>query len=468
MTTKTISAPKPTVRNRVKNIFTITDIRPSPNELRTAMLINMITGCGAVVWFAVCIPQQLLNVFFTNHLGASSTQLGILVSIMQITAIFQLASIFIFNKLKMRKLFWVLCHVPHRLYGFSLAFLSLYIAHNGNKDLAIHAIILGLAVSWTLTMISSTGWWTWQTDLYHEKIRATFFGRRSAVLAGVGMIWFFTVTVLLDIGSKSNIFYMYAIIFFIASILGTADVIFHCLIPEPRSRQRQSHVSLGDFFSPFQDKNFIRYAFAIGLWTFSFNIAFPFFAPYITSPKNLGAPNTWLGIMYAITQTCWIISVPFWGKLMDRWGRKPIVGLCSLYPATWVLLIIATPENYFVILPLIASFQGLFSSGFLEGVTQCMLTITPEKNKTPFIAWYSVLTGVISCGGALLGGKLNDLLATWHYTPWANFHFIGFHVVILTAICLCFIGTLLIKSVREPGCEAVRSVAKKILSWDLA
>ena len=101
-------------------------------------------------------------------------------------------------------------------------------------------------------------------------------------------------------------------------------IILFIFVPEP-PQEKEDNISIKDFFEPLKNKNFVLQAVAVGMGVFALNVFAPFTAPYITSPETIGAPNTWLGIMFVISQMMWILVVPFWGVIMDRFGRKPVV-----------------------------------------------------------------------------------------------------------------------------------------------
>ncbi len=76
-------------------------------QLNTAMRLNVLTGCLATVWQIVCSIQPIFNVFVNNELGASASMLGALVGLLQLSALFQLASIFIYGYAPRKKSFFV-------------------------------------------------------------------------------------------------------------------------------------------------------------------------------------------------------------------------------------------------------------------------------------------------------------------------------------------------------------------------
>ncbi len=166
----------------------------------------------------------------------------------------------------------------------------------GTKAAGAQIILLAISVSWALANASASGWLKWLTDIVPEDIRATFFGRRSAVINVVTMVWFLLVTVALDLFHDTNIFLVYFVIFAVAGVAGMLDIALAALVPEPRAAAPAGSRKPGaaDFLEPVRDRNFIGFSLSIGLWLFSVNVLAPFVPPYITSARGIGAPNIWL------------------------------------------------------------------------------------------------------------------------------------------------------------------------------
>lgn len=432
-----------------------------PQErINSAMTLNIIAGCGGQMWIAVASPQPLFNVFFVNHLGATATQLGIFVGIAQLAAVFQLASIVIYRAVSRRKLIFIPLHILHRLFGFVLAGVAFYTAAHGSSAAAIRVVFIGFGASWTLMNMSASGWWSWIADLFPDRVRATFFGRRSAVINLVYVVWFFTATLLLDVLSPDNIFIIYGVIFLVASVTGVADILIHLAIPEPRVAA-PNRLTWSTLLEPLRDRNFVGFSLAIGLAIFSINVFSPFSAPFITS-QVIHAPNTWLGIMFVMSQLAWVGVIGPWGIVMDRFGRKPVVILGALSSLSWIGYFFLTRGNYAYILPVIAITGGLLAPCFWEGVNQMMLTLTPVTNRISYVSWYTVIVGVVSAGGAYLGGRLDDLLAPIDIPFIGPLHLHSIHLVLVVSLVLVGISVLVLTRVKEGSERPVSFVVGRL------
>jgi len=443
-----------------------THARPiTPSRLRRAINMNILAGAGGIAWYAVCSPQAVLNVFFKNHLGGSAGELGILVALTQLAAPFHLLAVLIYARLRTRKVFFAAAHVLHRLLGYVLAGVALYAAQGGSKSLGISIVTAASVTSFVLATISAAGWWSWLADLIPEGVRGAFFGRRSTIIHTVNVVWFFSIQVALDAFGEGNIFYVYTIVFAVGGTLGVLDILLHTFIPEPQRHPKELRGGWRRFIQPLRSRNFLRFSLSIGLWSFATSILGPFVAPYITASAaegGIGAANTWLGIMYVITQATWIATATPWGLVMDRFGRKPVVLLGAMHPVIpWIGYFFMTPGNYAYILPVTAMAAGILGLGYWNGAAQLMLTLTPQKNRTAFVAWHSVLVGTIAAGGSLVGGQLADALGSFH-TSVAGVAVGSFHVVAAVSFVMLAVSLLTLSRIREGREKPVGYVVSRL------
>ncbi|MGA2976572.1 MAG: MFS transporter [Spirochaetia bacterium] len=413
------------------------------------MNLNIVLGSCGTMFVTVVAPGTIMNVFFKNQLGASSAALGLLVAVLNLASVFNLLSIVIFGRLRRVKPFWIAVITTHRVLGFVPAAVALSVAGGGSKVTGAQAILLALAVSWLFANLGTSGWWRWMADVVPEDIRATFFGRRSAIINGVTMIWFLLATVVLDLFKSANIFWAYFALFAIGGVGGVLESTLYVFIPEPLPKEPKPEFQWSDVVAPLKDRNFLRFSFSIALWLFSANILGPFVAPYITAADGIGAPIIWLGIMMVITQLCYVATSTSWGMLMDRIGRKPVVLLGSLYPLSWAVYYFLTPGNYAWILPITALIQGVLSPAINDGSGQLMLTLTPPRSRTGYVAWYTIIAGIVPSFGALLGGTLQDALSGLHVRITGRFPLGGFQVVIILCFVLCILSFIILSRIRE-------------------
>ncbi len=378
----------------------------SKKKINRSMLYSLIGGSFGSVWFLFASAQQLLILLVKNHLGASSAELGLFLGAMNLVSIFHLAAIVIYAHRKTIKPFYLTMGFIHRSHTFLIAAASFYAAAGGDKRLCLYIVMGSSIMTYILANTAGSGWWTWINQLLPSNRRSSYFGKRSAAAQTANIIAFFTATIMLDLFSD-KVFFVFGCIYTIAAISGLTEHILNIPIPEPASAQdNKAPFKTASFFQPLFDKNFRRFCIVAGLSLLGIMVSAPFFVPMITDPAQIGAPVTWLGIMFAISQLVWILVIPFWGTMMDRFGRKPVTMIGMLSPFTYIGYLFLTPSNYHILLPIIALTGGIFSPALFEGLNQVMLSLLPKKNQTAYIAWYWASLGVIQGLGPIIGGYL--------------------------------------------------------------
>ncbi|MDC7235583.1 MAG: MFS transporter [Spirochaetales bacterium] len=408
--------------------------RISTARVERSLLISLIGGGMGAVWFIFCQPQQILTVMIRNYLHATDQQLGTFVAILNIAGVFHLAAIYLYSKTSRIKPAWIMTTVLSRSSAFFIAGAALYVYLGGDKNIALWTVMaVSLFFSYIMGNIGGSGWWTWISALIPEKTRSAYFGKRSSLAQLMNIIFFFSATWLLDLFT-ADIFLVYALIYLVIGVLGVSDILLHLFVPEPVHAHEPQPFSRALLLEPVKNREFLRFVSVAGFSVLSIFVAAPFLAPHITSPRTVGAPNVWLGIMFFISQLTWMLIAPFWGFMMDRLGKKPIVLLGLLHLLCYPLYLILTPENYFYLLPVIAVWTGIFAPAFWEGITQMMLVMVPSRNRTAYVAWYWGLLGMIGSLGNLLGGYIMESTGSLDLTVWAT--------LILGCISFIIYGTL--------------------------
>ena len=379
------------------------------SDVERSIKISYVTGGLGILWLVTATPQQILTVFVRNYLGATSTQLGLLVGVMNTMALLHLASIWFYAKLGSRKkTFFIATTLVQRSAAFLLAIASFSVAAGGSRQQGIVLVLVAGMVGALFGNSSGSGWWAWMADLVPESKRSSFFGKRSSISQLVNLTFFFLATYVVDL-YLDRVFIVYGVLFSIGALAGIMDILLHILIPEPKVEDPQP-ISLNEFFRPLRDKEFRRFCLILGMYLFSFNLAAPFLAPYMTNPQGGGAPTVWLGITFVISQLTWVLMAPFWGMLMDRMGKKPVVIIGGLMVVSWIGHLFLQPTNYHIVLPIVSLVAGFFAPAFWEGISQFMISLSPDKHRATYSAWYWTAFGVSGAVSPLLGGVIYDFL----------------------------------------------------------
>jgi hypothetical protein len=411
------------------------------------MNYSIVAGGSGALFLTVCNNQPIFNVYMLNHLGVSPETLGLLLGLMQASAVLQLISVVAYSLLPRRKVLWMAGHLIHRSAGLAVAASAALFASGAGRAPAAALVSIAMIASWAAMNLTSSGWMSWMADLIPEATRGSFFLRRSAVFQGVTVAWFFLASVLLDLFPGGARSWAYALVFGVGAVGGVADILLHLPIPEP-ARGSRPRFAASDFVAPLRDRNFLLYAIVMGVAMLGLNLAGPFQAPYVTSPEAVGAPNVWLGIMTVISQLTWVAIAPLWGFVMDRYGRKPAVLMGFLAGLATLGYVFLTRRNHDYVLPLLSLVAGFFGPAFWEGSNQLMLTLAPPERRVVYIGWYNTVIGVLSAVGAVSGGFLSQTLEGFRLDA-GPIALRGFHVVQLACLFLMGISALALRRVKE-------------------
>ena len=138
-------------------------------------------------------------------------------------------------------------------------------------------------------------------------------------------------------------------------------------------------------------------------------IVYPLLPFYAT---RLGANATMVGALVAAFSVAQLVSAPAWGRLSDRYGRRPAILTGLLVSA--VAYVIFAFAGSILLLFLSRIIQGL--GGGTIGVVQAYVAdISVEKDRAKALGWLSAVTSL----GAVIGPALGSLLVRFggHTAP---------------------------------------------------
>lgn len=175
--------------------------------------------------------------------------------------------------------------------------------------------------------------------------------------------------------------------------------------------------------------------------------------PYYTERLALGANldtnsiNFHIGLLTSIYPLFQLIFVVVWGKLSDRYGRKPIIliGLIGFV----IMQLLTGLATSLTMLYIARIFGGIFTSSVIPVSNAYLSDITSEKRRTKIMAWSGVAisSGVIF--GPVLGSFLSQTNLHFKYSFWI-LHLDRFSVPFILVALLGFtVLVILIKSFRN-------------------
>ena len=421
----------------------------SDREVRRGLRLNIMSGCLGMFWVAIALnmPYTML----LDALGANGMLQGLSSTILQLTLAIQIPGALFFEMLQRRKSVWGGLAIAHRLCWFIPAYLAWL---HPAAPFGAHMVVFVATFSIGLGNFSASAWHSWLADLVPEQTRGQFWSTRQAFTMVAFLLAMAMSGIVLDHikptdpdGPMTG----FAIVFGIAALLGTIDIVIHLGVPEPAVRRTIRNLSLVDrLIEPLRLPNFRRLAIAMGLWMFSCTLVGSFAQLY--ARRVLHATYTELSIWTIMASLSTILAGLSAGHLIDRIGARAfgavMILIAPVFGACW-FLVTDTPLRLHV--PLLGELQtswgmalvtitsflsaGLYSCVGLSHMSLLAAT-APERGRTLAMAVQWTVIGLLGAGGSIVGGYVMDLFPRngSHFLLLRNTHFHFIHALIILHI----------------------------------
>ena len=376
--------------------------RVSGKELKSSLMLVTLAASFGLPFFALTGGPALTG--FTRQLGAGDFVYTVIMSMPVIGAVIQVLMSYIIEATGRRKSMKITSGLIHRLLWIPIALVPFIILPD-YTNARIWTVTIIIAISATANSINGIAFNSWMGSLVPTEIKGRFFGKRTMIYTITGGIAALAGGKLMDINPGLPGF---SIVFIIAAVLGTIDIVMFFWIKEP-SLKRPDKVPVFHkmFTEPFKNKNYMKYTLFIALWYFGVNITAPFLSVYMIEELRMSYLAITLFTQVAASFTT-ILFIRFWGRLADKYGSKPVMWLCCvaiiIMPLMWIFV---TRDSIWIVL-VINLLSGIFWSGFELTAMNQSIWLAPEQNRSIYIANYSLVVNVIGaalaflCGGAFM------------------------------------------------------------------
>lgn len=161
---------------------------------------------------------------------------------------------------------------------------------------------------------------------------------------------------------------------------------------------------------PIWKRNLSVLSIAVFIAGIAFSEIMPFLSLYINTLGNFSHQqlNFWSGIVYSGTFIVSAIVSPWWGKLADKKGRKPMI-LRAGIGMSLVIASMGLVQNVWQLL-LLRMLQGVFA-GFISNSNALVATETPKINSGQALGTIASATTAGTLLGPLVGGALTSIFS---------------------------------------------------------
>lgn len=383
---------------------------------------------------------------FLRALGANDLLYSIIAAMPYIAGVFQIFASYLLEKTGRRKLIFLITGYVRSIIWIPIVLTPLLMRDQPKSTMLM--IITFLFFIYAVASSSvNISYLSWMGSIIPENIKGSFFGRRTAISTVTGIIASVIVGWYLD---ELHSMLSFAVVFIGISICSLMDTSCYLgVIDPPMEVNRENRPSFMTMLKePFKEKNYLKLIIFVSCWNFSINLATPFFNIYMIEQLKMSylSISIFTQFVAGITTVIFINKI---GVLSDKYGIKPVIRICCIFeallPITWCL---ADKSNYFVVLSVSFLISGLFHQGSNMLISNFSIWLAPEKNRSMFLANYSLITTLFSglayiCAGAFMESskgfirQLNNWL--FGFQLLSNFHVLFIISAVIMVFTLIFI-----------------------------
>lgn len=398
---------------------------------------------------------------FAMRLGADNVLLGLMSTVPQVFVLFQFLAAYLVERGHSRKRMTVVFSFIVPLCWFLVAAIPLL---DGTLSSPVRfGLLIGVMTLVTLAwQFAANARSSWIGELVPPQRRGRFFGYCGMFAGIVGAGFAIIEGQFLDMISSKGLL-AFSALFFFGSLFGLAAAALNVPQPDcPLPAEENKPPFRALLRQTFHNKPFVTLALVhavIGLG----GIAGPFNAAYCL--RDVGLSFFGLGLLNAVTTAATLLTSPYWGRMVDKFGCRPILilGLSIMAPcaAVWLAIPPKTPLLAYCLLPWTNFISG--TGGAAVGVaiaTMMYKTSNPQGRSVQFAA-YSAFVSLLAAPMPLLGGWMVSALAQAG-------HPVDLRLTFYFWALFMFAASQISRLIHEPGSLRTRALLLSYLPRRLA
>jgi hypothetical protein len=265
-----------------------------------------------------------------------------------------------------------------------------------------------LIALWTTSLVPTTLLYplrdSWLASLVPGDKMGRYLSWRSAIAGACYLSTFYLMGFLLDrtIGQQGR---SYAFILAVAFLAAAVSVVMYCWVRPPvvpPVRDKKPTLDFITFLKNARKSHLGTFIFFVSLYTFAVNLSGPLFASYMLN--DLKFTYMTFAAIVSFEYIARIISLTFWGKLVDRSGSLKILNYVSylipFIPILWIF------SSNFVYLSGVQMLSGTVWAAFDLCVQTFIYKATPPDQRLRYIVYHRSLTSLSVAFGAITGAFL--------------------------------------------------------------
>jgi len=422
-------------------------VASDPSALRTSFRASYAEGVVSE-FFGACAGGAIL-IAWALHLGASPLAIGLIGALPFAAQVLQLPGAWLTQAFG-PKIVAVSAIAASRLVWLPMIALPFVPLSAGT---ALHVFVAVVALAAVFGVVGNNAWTAWMGELVPSAIRGRFFSRRTVYITIAGTVASLAAGIALDALSARG--FKGPSLGALAAVACLAGVVSVYLLryqhdPHPvRPRERRDWRVLIVVMRAAPARPFLWYLLA---WNGAVALSASFFSFHMLSNLRTGFAIAALhGVAVAAVR---IISAPFWGRAVDRFGARPVLVLCSFgiaaVPAMWLL---PTPAFLWP-LALEAVLSGTLWGGHGIAAMDLTFQLSPRAERPFYLAVFATAGGLGFAVASMLAGLLASQLPTRFdlAETWTNLH-----VLFMLSALARLAASILTLRIQEAGARDVRA-----------
>lgn len=392
----------------------------SPDEagsLRHSLWLVTTAWVFGAAWMFITTGAVLTSYGKLLHL--SDFAFGLLAALPYAGTLAQLPTSYFIERFGHQKGLFIGAGIIHRFLWLPIALIPWVIPHAWWWL----SLLLFLFLSAVFSHVSTPVWYSWMGDLVPSRIRGRYFSRRSQLGQGIGLVLALVMGKILDMSELAGSDAMLktiSVALVVGGLCGMTDFLFFFGVPAPRNHKPNPRAELWSMIrQPLMDRNFRRFMGFTATLTFATGYVGQFVWLYLFDVVKMSKTSA-NAMLISGPIAIMMLALPIWGRIIDRFGRKPVLVIAGLMVVNGALpwLFITRDhwwQAYIAVVVATFAWPGIELANF-----NILLSMSESKSGrrygTSYIAIISVVTAMAGVLSGLFGGIVAKLLGGWQGT----------------------------------------------------
>jgi MFS family permease len=427
-------------------------------RLRASLDASFAEGATAEV-FGACAGGAVLTAW-ALYLDASPLVIGLLAAFPVAAQIMQVPAAWLTQRVGARPLAIVSIGVSRLVWLPLIAVPFLPVA----RDTALALFIAVVALAGLCGVVGNNAWTAWMGALVPAPIRGRFFGRRMVFISIAGTVTALGAGLALDaFGARGFKGETLAALTAVACVAGVVSIRLLRAQQGLDRREERPALEWADLVHAARNpaaRSLLGYLFG---WNAAVGIAAGFFTFHMLTNLEMAF---WLvaahGMVVAAVR---VASASAWGRLVDVFGARPVLVVCSFGIAVVPLIWLLVSRERLWPLAVEAVIAGTLWGGHGIAAFDASIGLSPRRGRPFYLAAFATAGGLGFAVSSALAGVLAHVLSTpllvlgsW----WVNIHVLFLLSALGRAVAAC-----IALRIDEPAARPVRELARAVLGTPL-